>query len=426
MKSGKALPTGWTLKKLEDLGVFLKGKGILKEELSATGLPCIRYGEIYTTHDFTIKRFQSFISRDVAMESERIYPNDILFAGSGETLEEIGKAVAYTGNEEAYAGGDVVILRIRKEAHAEYLSYALNTNIANRQKRRYGQGHSVVHIYGRDLAELRLPLPPAPEQRKIALILSTWDHAIEKTEQLISQKQQLKKGLMQQLMTGKVRFKEFVKSTKMRKTKWGMVPEDWEMTPLKDLLLEARLGGNYENSESNEGVPVIKMGNLARGSIRTEKLQCLPKFEHHEDVDVLREGDLLFNTRNTLDLVGKVAIWRNELPLAVYNSNLLRMKFQESRVDSTDFMNYVFNSNYGLMQLRGFATGTTSVAAIYDRDLKGFKVMLPSRREQSKICQLLRALEESICVLRGTLNQIKSQKIGLMQQLLTGKVRVKI
>jgi len=220
------IPNDWEVKKLSELGIFLKGKGILKEQLAETGLPCVRYGEIYTTHDFVIKEFRSFINDEVAKESEPIFHNDILFAGSGETLEEIGKAVAYIGDEEAYAGGDVVILRTRKNASSEYLSYILNTDVAGRQKRRFGQGHSVVHIYARDLSELLAPIAPLPEQQKIAHILSTWDKAIEKTEQLIEQKQQLKKGLMQQLLTGKLRFKEFVKSKKMKKSKLGLVPDD--------------------------------------------------------------------------------------------------------------------------------------------------------------------------------------------------------
>jgi type I restriction enzyme S subunit len=117
------VPMEWEVKKLSELGSFLKGKGILKEQLSESGLPCIRYGEIYTTHDYIIKEFHSFISKEVAKESQPIFHNDILFAGSGETLEDIGKAVAYVGNGEAYAGGDIVILRTEKKCDAKYLAY---------------------------------------------------------------------------------------------------------------------------------------------------------------------------------------------------------------------------------------------------------------------------------------------------------------
>ena len=132
------IPSNWELKPLGELGTFSKGKGILKEQVVSEGLPCIRYGEIYTTHDFIIKKFKSFINDEVANDSKEIKKGDILFAGSGETTEEIGKAVAYTGKEKAFAGGDIIILSTKEEVNAECLSYALETDLAKKQKRILG------------------------------------------------------------------------------------------------------------------------------------------------------------------------------------------------------------------------------------------------------------------------------------------------
>ena len=89
----------WKKVRLGTIGSFLKGKGISKSEVIDKGIPCIRYGEIYTTHDNFIKEFKSYISRNVSLTSERIYKGDILFAGSGETQEEIGKSVAYINDD---------------------------------------------------------------------------------------------------------------------------------------------------------------------------------------------------------------------------------------------------------------------------------------------------------------------------------------
>jgi len=205
----------------------------------------------------------------------------------------------------------------------------------------------------------------------------------------------------------------------------GIIPKEWEVKRFYEILLEARLGGNYENSESNNGVPVIKMGNLERGTINLDKIQCLPKNELHSEYDILQENDLLFNTRNTLELVGKVSIWKNDLPLAVYNSNLLRITFKDKYVASNIFMNYAFNSHYILSQLRGIATGTTSVAAIYNRDLDTIKFFLPSFPEQQKIAEILSVWDEAIEKQTQLITQLETRKRGLMQQLLTGKKRVK-
>lgn len=103
------IPEDWDIVRLSDIGIFKKGRGLKKEELSDEGLPCIRYGEIYTHHNYIVKRYFSFVSSELAKCSQRIAKGDLLFTGSGETAEEIGKCVAFLGDESAYAGGDVII-----------------------------------------------------------------------------------------------------------------------------------------------------------------------------------------------------------------------------------------------------------------------------------------------------------------------------
>ncbi|HRD49589.1 MAG: restriction endonuclease subunit S [Candidatus Competibacter sp.] len=98
----------WEVKRLGDIGTFLKGSGVRKDEAHSGNLPCIRYGEIYTHHNDHIKRFNSWISAEVAATSTRLKHGDLLFAGSGATKEEIGKCVAFVDGCEAYAGGDTV------------------------------------------------------------------------------------------------------------------------------------------------------------------------------------------------------------------------------------------------------------------------------------------------------------------------------
>jgi type I restriction enzyme S subunit len=214
-------------------------------------------------------------------------------------------------------------------------------------------------------------------------------------------------------------------NTTYKSTSIGLIPSDWEVMKLKEIILEAKLGGNYENSESNEGIPVIKMGNIGRGNMNISKIQNLPLNEKYNLDDVLKKGDLLFNTRNTLDLVGKVAIWNNEIPFALYNSNLLRLAFKSQFVASNWFMNYSLNSVRSLVQLRGFATGTTSVAAIYGRDLNHLKLPLPPLQEQQKIATILSTWDKAIDNCKAIIEELKVRNKGLTQKLLTGKMRVK-
>jgi len=191
----------------------------------------------------------------------------------------------------------------------------------------------------------------------------------------------------------------------------------WEVKTLGEILVESRLGGNYENSDANTGIPVIKMGNLDRGSINLQKVQFLPKDYEYQNDDILEINDLLLNTRNTLELVGKVAIWKNELPTALYNSNLLRMTFHKDFIASNIFMNYCFNNQTTISSIRNIATGTTSVAAIYTKDLLKLKVAIPSLPEQRKIADCLSSLDALITAEGEKLQALKAHKKGLMQNL---------
>ena len=134
-----------------------------------------------------------------------IKKGDLLFAGSGETADEIGICVAYVGDEPAYAGGDIIVLRASGQ-DAVYLAHLLNAPVAARQKARMAQGDAIVHIRGDHLAEVEFHLPPVPEQQAIATVLSDMDAEIEALECRLDKTRALKQGMMQQLLTGSIRL----------------------------------------------------------------------------------------------------------------------------------------------------------------------------------------------------------------------------
>jgi type I restriction enzyme S subunit len=205
----------------------------------------------------------------------------------------------------------------------------------------------------------------------------------------------------------KLRFKEF--------------EEEWGKSNFKSLVVEFRLGGNYANSDKITDKPLIKMGNLGRGNIKLNKLQYIIETEKVDVKDKINFGDLFFNTRNTLDLVGKVSIWRDELPLAYYNSNLMFLKF-----NNNFFMNYKLNSYQGIKALRRIATGTTSVAAIYTKDLLKIKLNIPKdEQEQQKIATFLTSVDTKIQQLTTKKQLLENYKKGVMQQLFSQQLRFK-
>jgi type I restriction enzyme, S subunit len=195
----------WEETTLRELGQFLKGSGVRKDQTRSGNLACVRYGELYTRHNYVIHDFNSWISPEVASSAVRLRKGDILFAGSGETKEEIGKCAAFISDIEAYAGGDIVILRPH-DADAVFLGYFLNTESINRQKASRGQGDAVVHISSSSLGAIRCRIPKPPEQIAIAEVLTEMDMELAALEQRRDKTRAVKQGMMQQLLTGRIRL----------------------------------------------------------------------------------------------------------------------------------------------------------------------------------------------------------------------------
>ena len=204
----------------------------------------------------------------------------------------------------------------------------------------------------------------------------------------------------------------------------GVIPDDWDAKPLGSVLSKGRLGGNYANQDAEAELPLMKMGNLARGNFDLSKVQFIKPGVLPEPAHRLVYGDVLFNTRNTLDLVGKVAIWRDEIPVAYYNSNLMRLEFDPDQVCSNEYANYSLNTESAISRLRGLATGTTSVAAIYTRDLLKLQLLVPPLPEQRAIATALSDVDALLTTLDQMIIKKRNLKQATIQQLLTGETRL--
>ncbi len=209
-----------------------------------------------------------------------------------------------------------------------------------------------------------------------------------------------------------------------KQTEVGVIPEDWDVLPLGGTLLRTHLGGNYPNQDTEASRALIKMGNIGRGNIDVSQLEYVPDNVTVNPEDHLKQGDVLLNTRNTLELVGKVAIWRGELSDAYFNSNLLRLDISINKICDSRFLNYALNSESSISRIRSLATGTTSVAAIYTRDLLGLSIIVPPKQEQRAIATALSDVDALITALDKLIAKKRAIKTATMQQLLTGKTRL--
>jgi type I restriction enzyme S subunit len=377
------IPEEWKVFNLEELGEFSKGKGIAKKDIlenDSEGYPSIRYAEIYTSYNYYTHSLKTKVNGESVKNSNPITYGDILFAGSGETLEDIGKSIAYLGNEVAYAGGDIIILK-QNSQHSQYLGYLLNNDIVRNQLFKLGQGHSVVHIYSSGLKKVKILLPPLPEQQKIAKVLSTWDKAIALQEQLITQKQALKKGLMQDLLTGKKRFPGF--------------EEEWEEVKLGDIFT-IKNGKDYKHLGNGE-IPVYGTGGI---------MTYVDSFLYNgESVGIGRKGtiDKPFYLKGkfwTVDTLFYCVSFKSCIPKYLY---------------------YLFNTiNW---KTYNEASGVPSLS---QSTIKSIKIRIPKISEQQKIASVLSNFDIEIEKLITHKKSLIQQKQGLMQQLLCGEKRVNV
>ena len=183
----------WKTSTLQEIAEFSKGTGISKEQRSETGLPCILYGELYTTYSCEV--IEEVVSRTDLDPSNLVKSrsNDVIIPSSGETAEDIATARC-VANDNVLLGGDLNIIRLNEPQDGRFMSYQLN-GIRKYDIARIAQGVSVVHLYSNELKKLSASLPSYKEQKKIADFIGLLDKRIAKQNKLIEQLESLIKGI---------------------------------------------------------------------------------------------------------------------------------------------------------------------------------------------------------------------------------------
>jgi type I restriction enzyme S subunit len=378
---------GWIEKTIGELGCFSKGGGISRAEAISGNIPAIRYGEIYTKHNDYIKNYYSHISTDVANKATQLRYGDLLFAASGETKEEIGKCIAFVDDFLAYAGGDIIILSIYADNDPMFLGYLFNSPAVVKQKAQRGQGDAIVHITSKTLSDIKISLPPLSEQQAIAAALSDADCYIYSLERLISKKRDIKQGAMQKLLTGKKRLSGFT--------------SEWLEKKLGDVALDIRTGKrNNEEKIENGRYPFF---------IRSQQVEYINDYSYDcEAILVPGEGNIgqIFHYIN-----GKFDCHQRVYKISAFDS-----------VDAIFIFYYLkmFFGQYALMN-----TVKATVDSLRLPTFENFTMLIPKEKsEQTAIATILSDMDAEIDVLTAQLEKAKLIKQGMMQKLLTGRIRL--
>lgn len=223
-------PSDWvTDKKLIDIGTFGKGKGIPGNKMQSDGVPCVGYGDIYMKYNhFHFEEAQSFVDEETAKDSQLIKKGTLLFTGTGETAEEIGKCVCYNGYSTICAGGDIITF-VPQDVNPLFLAYQQYQNFSLKKKASFGQGHSVVHIQKESLEKLNVAYPESKnEQSRIVEILMKWDKAIELYDKQIDALTRYKAVCLKKMFP--------IKGQSVPEWRFQGFSGDWEQRKLGDIF----------------------------------------------------------------------------------------------------------------------------------------------------------------------------------------------
>ena len=396
-----AVPAHWEVRQLGRVGRFFKGNGGTKEDDAEHGVPCIRYGDLYTHHRFFITESRSCVAPETAAAAYTpLRYGDVLFAGSGETIDEIGKSAVNMIPGRACCGGDVIIFRPAIEVEARFLGYATDSRSAAWQKACMGRGITVMHIYGSELKYLTVALPPPSEQAAIVRFL---DHADRRIRRYIRAKEKLIALLEEERMVGTL---EALQSTTAANQRLGTV---------SDLLWR-----RVDRRDDREYTP-LGLYNRGRGIFRKEARSGGELGD--SDFSWVKEGDLVVSGQFAWE--GAIALAGVEEDGCVASHRYPILRGKPGRLE-TGFLLAFLQTDWGSLLLDHHSRG----AAGRNRPLNAKALMkenvaLPALRSQCRVAKMLDrefAAREYVGRLAARLSEYRTR---LIADVVTGKVDVR-
>jgi type I restriction enzyme S subunit len=259
-----------------------------------------------------------------------------------------------------------------------------------------------------------IPVPPLPEQQKIAEILSTVDDAIQKSDKIIQKTQLLKNGLLHHLLTRGIGHGKF------KQTEIGEIPEEWEVRTVSDLCEKPEYGYTQSATEKPIGPKFLRITDIQDGGVNWDEVPYCECPDSLIKKYLLQPGDILF--ARTGATTGKSYLI-SECPRSVFASYLIRVRTKEGIIPN--FLFYFFNSSFYWKQVKQNMVGSTQ-GGMNASLLSRLRVQVPPLVEQQKIAEILSTVDKKIETETERKERLQKIKTGLMNDLLTGKRRVKV
>ncbi|GIW81688.1 MAG: restriction endonuclease subunit S [Gemmatales bacterium] len=374
-------------------------------------IPWITVRDVTCNSEMYLRSTASFLTEEGAKRTRIIEPGTLLLTNSGATL-----GVPKITLIRAGANDGIAALLDLRDVLREFLYYFF-TSKTEYLRESVAPGNGQPNLNTDLIGDLIVALPPLTEQRRIVEVLSTWDRAIEQTEKLIAAKRRLKQGLMQQLLTGRRRFREFVRSTDQKRTHYFSVPADWEVVHVEDVASEVT-----ERNGIGNNIPVL---SCTKHDGLVESLKYFGRRVFSEDLSnykIVRRGQFAYATNHIEE--GSIGLLRD------LEAGLISPMYTVFETDSsihapylyllfkTELFRYIFEANTnGSVNRRG---------SLRWNQFKKIVIPVPQKSEQFRIAGVFDEIDKHVTELSQLADHLRAQKRGLMQKLLTGQVRVKV
>ncbi len=424
-----SIPSDWTTPEFGEVFTFLKSYSFSREQLSdektTDEVQNIHYGDIHATFeneilDFEIEKRIPFV-KDGLINTDKLndeeFPflkdGDLIIADASEDTVGVAESIELknVNSRKIVSGLHTFAARDKNgKTVAGYRTYLLRHPQVIRELRRIATGFSVFGISKTSLGKVKLPLPPPNEQKAFAELLFLMDTAINITNQLIAIKELNMIWIRQQLLSGKKRLSGFT--------------AQWDEVNLGDIG-EFKNGINKDKEEFGHGHPLVGLMDVfGIPKVFNTKFSLVNSSENERRNFDLRKGDVLFVRSSVKPVgVGLTTLVSEDIPDATFSGFLIRFRANE-KLDF-EFKEHCFFERDFRQRLLNKSTISANTN-INQVALKSLSILLPPLQEQRAISQVLHVMNKEIQLLKSKTIKLREKKKGLMQQLLTGKKRLKV
>jgi type I restriction enzyme S subunit len=419
------IPSDWEVLEAFDFSPYItSGSRGWAQHYSDSGAPFIRITNL--SHDdiqpdLSDLRYVNVSSNDPEAVRTRLEIGDVLIS----ITADIG-AIGYVGARipsPAYMNQHIACLRLPSDKiDSRFVAYFLSSSASQRRFAAMVDVGAKTGLNLTTIGTLKLLVPPLKEQHVIAEALSDADALIESLESLIAKKRTIKQGAMQELLSGRRRLPQFENSP-IVDTDIGKLPASWAVQRIS-AFAQIKTGpfgsALHERDYVDSGTPIITVEHLAEYGITTQNLPMVSDADRRRLVAYsLKEGDIVFSRVGSIDRNARISAHETGW---LFSGRLLRVRVPDSAI-CTRYLSHHFHSEPFKARVRAIAVGQT-MASLNTQLLGNVLVALPSLEEQYAIAQILDDLNAAIRQSQEHLAKARQIKQGMMQELLTGRIRL--